>query len=118
MDKYTEYTIENGISRRRFLSRAIVASCAGMVGFSGCKPNSPKQETLDKNMTYGNSSDDGALLSFLPKSNKIQDADIHSTKTFDVVVIGAGASGVPAALSAFENGVTVAVLQKENIAIS
>jgi glycine/D-amino acid oxidase-like deaminating enzyme len=32
--------------------------------------------------------------------------------------VGAGASGVPAALSALENGASVAVLQKENIAIS
>lgn len=118
MDKYTEYTIEHGTSRRSFLSRAIVASCAGLVGFSGCKPNSPSQETFDKNITYGYNSDKGAQLSFLAKPEKIQDEDINSTETFDVVVIGAGASGIPAALSAFENGVTVAVLQKENIAIS
>lgn len=118
MDKYTEYTIQHGFSRRSFLSRAIVASCAGLVGFSGCKPNSPIQETFDKNMTYGNSSDQGALLSFLPKPEKIKDEDISRTETFDVVVVGAGASGVPAALSAFENGATVAVLQKENIVIS
>jgi fumarate reductase flavoprotein subunit len=118
MDKYTEYTIEHGISRRSFLSRAIVVSCAGLVGFSGCKPNNPREERFAKNMTYGYSSDKGALLSFLEKPEKIKDADINSTETFDVVVVGAGASGVPAALSAFENGVTVAVLQKENIAIS
>jgi len=118
MDKYTEYTIEHGFSRRSFLSRTIVASCAGLVAFSGCKPNSPIQETFDKNMTYGYSSDKGAQLSFLKKPEKIKEADISKSETFDVVVIGAGASGVPAALSAFESGVTVAVLQKENIAIS
>lgn len=118
MDKYTEYTIEHGVSRRSFLSRALVASCAGLVGFSGCKPNSPGQEAFNKNLTYGYSSDKGAQLSFLAKPEKIRDADIHRTETFDVVVVGAGASGVPAALSAFESGVTVGVLQKENIAIS
>jgi fumarate reductase flavoprotein subunit len=118
MDKYTKYTIEQGISRRNFLTGAIVASCAGLVGLSGCKPRSPGQEPINKNLTYGYSSDRGALLSFLEKPEKILDADITSTETFDVVVVGAGASGVPAALSAFENGVSVAVLQKENIAIS
>jgi len=119
MDKYTTYTIENGISRRSFLSRAAIASCAaGLVGLTGCKPDSPAQETFDKNLIYGNSSDDGALFSFLPKPEKIEDSDIHKTVTFDVVVVGAGASGIPAAMSAIENGATVAVLQKENKAIS
>jgi len=119
MDKYTKYTLEYGISRRTFLSRALVASCAaGLVGTGGCKPGSPSQEVFDENITYGNSTDEGAILSFLPKPEKIQEADIHRTETFDVVVVGAGASGIPAALSAIENGATVAVLQKENIAIS
>lgn len=118
MDKYTKYTIENGLSRRSFLSRAMVASCAGLIGFSGCKPNSPSTETFEKDMTYGFSTDKAAQLSFLKMPEKIKDADISKTETFDVVVVGAGASGVPAALSAFENGVSVAVLQKENIAIS
>lgn len=118
MDKYTKYTIENGLSRRSFLSRTMIASCAGLVGFSGCKPNSPSTETFEKDMTYGYSSDKAAQFSFLKMPERIKDADISKTETFDVVVVGAGASGVPAALSAFENGVTVAVLQKENIAIS
>jgi hypothetical protein len=118
MDKYTKHTIENGLSRRNFLSRAMVASCAGLIGFSGCKPNSPSQATFVKDMTYGYSSDKAAQLSFLKMPEKIKDGEISKTETFDVVVVGAGASGVPTALSAFENGVSVAVLQKENIAIS
>ncbi len=119
MDKYTRYTLTNGISRRTFLSRAALASgAAGLVGLSGCKPESPGQETFNDELTYGSSTDEGALLSFLPKPKKIQKTEIHQTRTYDVVVVGAGASGIPAALSAIENGVTVAVLQKENIAIS
>lgn len=39
-------------------------------------------------------------------------------KTYDVVVVGAGTGGVPAALSALEEGATVACLQKESAAIS
>ena len=119
MDRYTKHTIQNGISRRSFLSRATVASfAAGFVGLNSCKPHSPEQEVFDENVVYGKSTDEGAMLSFLPKPEKVPDADIDKTITVDVVVVGAGASGVPAALSAFENGASVAVLQKENIAIS
>jgi len=92
MDKYTKHTIENGLSRRSFLSRAMVASCAGLVGFSGCKPNAPSQETFEKDMTFGYSSDKSAQLSFLKMPTKIKDAEISKIETFDVVVVGAGAS--------------------------
>jgi fumarate reductase flavoprotein subunit len=119
MDKYTEYTLRNGISRRSFLSRAAMVSCAaGLVGINGCKPDSPSQELFEEGTIYGKSTDEGALLSFLQKPESIADSDISKTEMFDVVIVGAGASGVPAALSALENGASVAVLQKENIAIS
>nr|WP_319511117.1 FAD-dependent oxidoreductase [uncultured Draconibacterium sp.] len=119
MEKYIKHTLENGISRRSFLSRAAVASCAaGLVGFTGCKPDSPSEEAFSEGVTYGRSIDDSAKLSFLPKPEVIPESEISKTETFDVVIIGAGASGVPAALSALENGASVAVLQKENIAIS
>ncbi len=118
MNHYTKHTLQHGLSRRSFLSRAAVASAAGLVGFAGCKPESPNQETLDKNLIYGRSSDEGAQLSFLPKPEKIDEAEIKETVLFDVVIVGAGASGVPAALSAFENGASVAVIQKESVAVS
>ncbi|WP_340113240.1 FAD-dependent oxidoreductase [Maribellus mangrovi] len=118
MDKYTKHTIQHGLSRRSFLSRAAIASAAGLVSFSGCTPDSPSEEAFDEGVVYGRSADDAAKLSFLPKPEKINEEDISSTETYDVVVVGAGASGVPAALSALENGASVAVLQKENIAIS
>lgn len=44
--------------------------------------------------------------------------DFAETKEYDVVVVGAGAAGLPAALTAFEEGATVALLQKENQAVS
>ena len=44
--------------------------------------------------------------------------DIAETKDFDVVVVGAGAAGVPAVLAAVEAGAHVACLQKESVAIS
>ncbi|WP_204273666.1 FAD-dependent oxidoreductase [Draconibacterium mangrovi] len=119
MDKFIKHTIENGISRRNFLSCAAVASCAaGLIGFAGCRPDSPSQDAFQEGVAYGKSADDAAKLSFLPKPEEIPDSEITKTESFDVVIVGAGASGVPAALSALENGASVAVLQKENIAIS
>ena len=44
--------------------------------------------------------------------------DIAETYDYDVVVVGAGAAGVPAAISAFQAGVKVALLQKEDTASS
>ena len=44
--------------------------------------------------------------------------DIAETFDYDVVVVGAGAAGVPAAISAFEAGARVALIQKEATAVS
>ena len=44
--------------------------------------------------------------------------EVSDEKTYDVVVVGAGTAGVPAALSAFEEGATVACLQRNPFAIS
>lgn len=56
------------------------------------------------------------LPSFLVAPEPI--TDIADTKDFDVVIVGAGASGVPAAITAREAGATVALIQKEATAIS
>lgn len=44
--------------------------------------------------------------------------DFSDEHTYDVVVVGAGTSGLPAALTALEEGASVALLQKESTAIS
>ena len=56
------------------------------------------------------------LPSFLAAPEPITEVD--ATKDFDVVIVGAGASGVPAAITAREAGATVALIQKESTAIS
>lgn len=56
------------------------------------------------------------LPSFLAAPEPI--TDIAETKDYDVVIVGAGASGVPAAITACEAGATVALIQKESTAIS
>ena len=40
---------------------------------------------------------------------------VDEEATYDVVVVGAGTTGIPAALAAVESGASVAVLQKQNV---
>lgn len=119
MDRYTEEVLEHGLSRRSFLSRtAIGAAGVGLLGLTGFTPKSAEAAPTDREMEFAKSSDGGATLSFMPKPKPITDKQIKTTLTFDVVVVGAGASGVPAALSAAENGASVAVIQKQAMPVS
>ncbi|NCA33087.1 FAD-binding protein [Adlercreutzia muris] len=56
------------------------------------------------------------LPSFLAAPEPI--TDVADTKDFYIVIVGAGAAGVPAAITAREAGATVALIQKEATAIS
>ncbi|MGI2022916.1 FAD-binding protein [Shewanella glacialipiscicola] len=114
IDQYTASVLQNGISRRSFLTRAAVGS--GGLAFASFGIASASAAPLQVGTEYGEIG--GATLNFLPKPKPIADKDIATTQTFDVVVVGAGASGVPAALSARESGATVACLQKQAIPVS
>lgn len=118
MRTYTADAIARGLSRRNFLVGASAGAAGlGLVGgakdaIAGTAPAGPTHAD------FGKSSDGSATLSFLPRPKPIDEKDIKSTLTFDVVVVGAGASGLPAALSARENGASVAVVQKAPFALS
>ena len=124
LDSYTQDVLERGLSRRSFLARAAVGAAAvGMTGLAGLA-SSPVEAAGTKGKgapgegEFARSSDGGATLDFMPRPKPIPEKAIRQTLEFDVVVVGAGASGVPAALSALEAGARVAVLQKAPFALS
>lgn len=100
-----------GVAAAGVAAAGALASCApqGSASSSSAAAATGEQTTAAGHLRTG-------LPSFLDKPEAI--TDIKETKDFDVVVIGAGASGVPAALSALEAGAKVALLQKESQAIS
>ena len=88
------------------------AGVAGAAMLGACAPSQPASSGEPKAAA---ASADG-LPAFFAKPEPI--TDVAETKDYDVVVIGAGAAGVPAAISAFQAGAKVALLQKEATAIS
>ncbi|HIW75964.1 MULTISPECIES: FAD-dependent oxidoreductase [Gordonibacter] len=104
------------LNRRDFLKGAlttgIVAAGAG-VGLTGCAPAAKDGTAKSEN---GVAYPEGLQASDFDASAAILEPikDFAEEKTYDVVVVGAGTGGVPAALSALEEGATVAVLQKES----
>ena len=116
LNQYTRSVIEHGISRRRLLSGTVAG--AGGLRDAGTERGTRRPQPRRTPAVFGKSSDGHATLSFLPKAKPIAEKAIQTTLTFDVIVVGAGAAGVPAALSAAENGAKVAVIQKAPFALS
>ena len=98
---------ESTVSRRTFLSMSGI----GAAGIA-----------LASNMTVAHAAEETAAESgapsFLLAPEPISDDQISETMEYDVVVIGAGTSGVPAAMAARKEGARVAVLQKVGAAVA
>lgn len=109
--------------RRSFLKGGMaVAGAAAFAGLAGCTPSAP----AEKADTALGATGDGAGAAELPgglmaadfeASPVVVDAvtDFAEEETYDIVVVGAGCAGVPAVLTALEEGATVACLQKEPV---
>lgn len=114
----------NGISRRDLFKFGGIAA-AGVVGAGALASCAPQGAGAAGSASAASTTDEattaaGHLRTGMPSFLTAPEAitDVKETKDYDVVVIGAGASGVPAALSAFEAGAKVALLQKESQAIA
>ena len=114
-----------GLSRRSFLSGAAIAGAsAAAFGLSACgaqpetKPTDnadtkPATETAKGNSNQtANTQNGGGKPSFFTAPEAIPEKDIKETKETDVLVIGAGYSGLAAALSSQENGLNVIIAEK------
>lgn len=104
---------KTNLSRRGFLTLGTVAAAGVAAGLTGCAPEPKADSAL---ATSGASSTDKPA--FMQAPDAIDPASIVETHDYDVVVVGAGTAGVPAAISAKKNGASVCVVQKELTPIS
>lgn len=97
---------QKGFSRRTFIKGAAL-STAGLAS-AGMLPGCGSEETPPATPDATEASEPG----FLKAPEAISDSQIKSTVNADVVVIGAGMSGLCAAMSAAEEGAKVVILEK------
>ena len=105
----TKEGMKNGADRRDFLKgSALLGGVAAIGGIVGCTPKDSDTPAADKTFPEGTfESDFEASVVELDPISKFSEE-----KTYDIVVIGAGTAGVPAVLTALEEGASVACLQK------
>lgn len=116
--------MSNKISRRDFIKNAAIGSAGlGIVSMTGCKPKPLPEETpVPVEAVAATSSNVPETLTSAEFEDSLAEADpitdFAAEVTADIVVVGAGASGVPAAVTALEEGSSVVILQKQNVPIS
>lgn len=116
---------EMNVTRRNFLSGAALVSAAiAGAGLAGCAPQSaaPAASSSSAGETLGatgaaNSTvgfDGTGTLPWLGEAPAISDDQVEEEMTADVVVVGLGAAGVPAARAAAEAGAKVVCLESSS----
>ena len=116
---------DRNVTRRHFLSGAALVSAAiAGAGLAGCAPQSaaPAASSSSAGETLGatgaaNSTvgfDGTGTLPWLGEAPAISDDQVEEELTADVVVVGLGAAGVPAARAAAEAGAKVVCLESSS----
>lgn len=116
------------LDRRDFLKGTVATSAAVVAGLSATgvaladEAEEEAEEEVEDTEEAATETEypDGLIASDFDESPVVIDpiTDYYDEKTYDVVVVGAGTSGIPAAMAAAEEGASVAVLQKNSIAVS
>lgn len=89
---------------------------AAAAGVAGCAPKKRSDDAVQSNgvsgaATGGMGNDGSNTLPWLGEAPKISDSDVEQTIDADVVVVGLGCAGVPAARSAAEQGAKVVCIE-------
>lgn len=103
-----------GLSRRDFI-RGTALGSAALVGAGALAGCAPERQGVPAPTNPGDSSDkttDPGVYPFETVPTPVPDSAISEIVDTEVLVIGFGSSGIPAALSAAETGARVAVMQK------
>jgi fumarate reductase flavoprotein subunit len=116
------------LSRRDFLKGAAVGSASiGIMGVTGCAPKVATEAAIaptaaNNSAAVQSSTNVPETLSLAEFKDSTVELDpitkFGGEVTADIVVVGAGAAGVVAAITAAEEGSSVAVLQKQNAVVS
>ncbi len=103
-----------GFSRRDFLKGAAIgaSAVAGGVVLSSCTPKVVETAVPAAGEAVPGAAPAASSASFLTPPAPVADADIKETFKGDVVVVGAGVSGLMAAFTAAKAGVKTLVLEK------
>lgn len=111
------------MSRRDFFkSAAIGAAGIGIVGLTGCAPTNSETPSANPTPQGGSATSLPGGLTLEEFENSLVKidpiTDFVGEVTADIVVVGAGAAGVPAAVTVAEEGNSVVVLQKQSAVVS
>ena len=105
--------MKTNITRRHFLAGSIAAGAlAATAGLAGCSQPAASGSDDSGNQSAATASNDVHSWEIYP--GDIDEASVTETIESDVVIIGLGASGTYAAASAIENGLSVAVLERND----
>ena len=108
---------EHGLTRRHFLTGAALAGAGAAIGLAGCTsssesaPETPDDDTLAETGT-ADTAPEAAAEPWKVAPEPITDDQISETIDCDIVIVGAGISGLPASMLAAEQGVNVHVVEK------